>query len=311
MTVEPIEELQGRYRQALDSLIEKVQQDRTILAAILIGSLSYDVVWEKSDIDLMLITEEGRKKSTDYCLVEDGINIHAHLIPRSEFKRRMESALESSFLHSTLMRGTLLFSHDETIQELFEHRGHLGERDRDIQLIRAAAGAIETINKAQKWLHVKQDVTYSFYWIMRSMDWLATIEVLLHGEVTGREVVLQALRHNSAFFNAVYTDLIHQPKSHDRVLHVLEMIDEYLLERAPVLFGPILEYLAAAGGVRSSTEVNYYFSNQMGLACVDSACEWLAHQEILQKVSTPLRLTERSHVDVEEAAYYYEGENDR
>ena len=35
--------------------------DRSILAAILCGSLSHDIVWEKSDIDLTLVTIDDKK----------------------------------------------------------------------------------------------------------------------------------------------------------------------------------------------------------------------------------------------------------
>jgi hypothetical protein len=309
MTVEAMEDVRVRYQQALDSLIEKVKRDPYIVAAILLGSLSHDVVWEKSDIDLMLVTEEGKKKSSAYCLVEDGINIHVNLGPRSDFKRLMEGAIQSSFTHSLLIHGTLLFTRDDSIEELFESRHHLGARDREIQLLRAGSWAIAPITKAEKWLYVKNDVAYSFFWIMKSIDSLATIEVLMAGEVTGREVVLQALKHNPEFFHAIYTDLIDQPKTQESVVAALDRINQYLLDRAPVLFRPILTYLAEQEGVRSATELNHYFSNQMGLSGADSACEWLADQEIIQKVSTPVRLTEKSRVDVEEAAYYYEGDD--
>src|SRR5205085_190221 len=90
-------EIRQRYEQALESLVEKVEQDPTILAAILMGSLSYDVVWEKSDIDLVLIRQEGKQKNEGCNLVEDGINVHAVLTTRSEFKKMMEGSLQSSF----------------------------------------------------------------------------------------------------------------------------------------------------------------------------------------------------------------------
>jgi len=34
----------------------------------------------------------------------------------------------------------------------------------------------------------------------------------------------------------------------------------------------------------------------------------LAEKEVIRKVSTPLRLTEKSRATVDEAAYYYDGE---
>ena len=41
------------------------------------------------------------------------------------------------------------------------------------------------------------------------------------------------------------------------------------------------------------------------------AYEWLADKGVIQKVSTPLRLTEKSRATVEEAAYYYDPEEPR
>ena len=44
------------FAAALDALVVQLQGDRSILAAILCGSLSHDAVWAKSDIDLVLVT---------------------------------------------------------------------------------------------------------------------------------------------------------------------------------------------------------------------------------------------------------------
>jgi|SRR5579871_5155809 len=300
--------IQQRYENALDALIEKVREDHTILAAILLGSLAYDTVWEKSDIDLLLITHEAKLNRESYVLVEDGIIIHAYLQTRSTFKRTLEGAVHSSFMHSLLMKGRILFSRDDTLQELFENRHHIGARDREIQLLRAGTWVIPSLQKAEKWFYVRKDLDYSFFWIMKTLDSLATIETLLHGEVTGREVVLQALRHNSGFFGNVYTDLIRQEKTPEAIEAALKAIHTYLCERTPVLFKPIFVFLSEAGGVRSATEINHYFRNQMNLECADMACEWLADEQYIQKVSSPLRLTEKSRVDVQEAAYYYDGD---
>jgi uncharacterized protein len=229
-------------------------------------------------------------------------------MPRSRFKRSMEGAIEGSFIHSTLIRGTLLFSHDDSIGELFERRHHMGARDREIGLMRAGASVIWALAKAQKWLHVKNDVEYSFFWIMKVLDSVATIEVLQQGENPGREVILQALRLNSEFFRSVYTDLIHGEKNRDTIMACLEKLEDYIRARQHILFRPVLCYLSEAGGIRSSTEMNHYLTNNMGFSFGDTICEWLADEEIIQKVSSPVRLTEKSRVDVEEAAYYYEEE---
>ena len=55
------ESVQQKFTAALDALVEQVKRDRSILAAILCGSLSHDTVWAKSDIDLVLVTIDDKK----------------------------------------------------------------------------------------------------------------------------------------------------------------------------------------------------------------------------------------------------------
>ena len=50
-----------QFTAALDALVEQIKEDRSILAAILCGSLSHDTVWAKSDIDLVLVTIDDKQ----------------------------------------------------------------------------------------------------------------------------------------------------------------------------------------------------------------------------------------------------------
>ena len=77
-----------RFVAALDALLADVRHDRSVLAAIICGSLSHDTVWEKSDIDLVLVTIDDRKVATsDLALYADGVNVHAILLPRADIAR--------------------------------------------------------------------------------------------------------------------------------------------------------------------------------------------------------------------------------
>jgi hypothetical protein len=301
------EEVQRRFEAALASFVERVRQDQTITAAILLGSLAYDEVWEKSDIDVFLITKDEKQAVKGYCLVEDGLNIHAQLYPRGRFKKMIDGALQSSFIHSAFSRSRLLFTADETLRELYDNVHHIGSRDREIQLMKAATWVLPALAKAEKWLIVKEDVTYSFFWIMRTLDGLAQIEVIMNGEVPGREVIQQALKYDSPFFASVYTELIHGPKDRETIRAALDRINAYLDEKLFLLFKPILEYLTEAGGVRTSTELNEHFAKRAQTESLDFAYEWLADRDVIQKVAAPLHLTEKSRFPVEEAAYYYDG----
>src|SRR5262245_54594977 len=95
--------IQQRFAAALDALIADVKKDRSILAAVLCGSLSHDTVWARSDIDLILVTIDDKKvASSDVALYADGVNVHAILTPRAEFRQLVEGSAHNSFVHSLL-----------------------------------------------------------------------------------------------------------------------------------------------------------------------------------------------------------------
>ena len=186
---------------ALDALVNDIRQDRSILAAILCGSLSHDTVWEKSDIDLVLVTIDDKKvPSSSISLYADGLNVHASLTPRAQFRRLVEGSLRSSFMHSLLAKGRLLYTHDETVADLCRRLQGIGDRDKQLQLLRAATSAVGPLDKAHKWLVTRGDLNYTALWILYAATALAQIEVISAGRLLDREVIPQALTLNPAFF---------------------------------------------------------------------------------------------------------------
>src|SRR5499426_1115283 len=99
------ESIQQKFTVALAALIEQVKQDRSVLAAILCGSLSHDTVWAKSDIDLVLVTIDDKKvEAGDIALYADGVNVHALLMPRAKFRATVDGSVTNSFMHSFLAK---------------------------------------------------------------------------------------------------------------------------------------------------------------------------------------------------------------
>ena len=108
MNTQPAESIRKKFAAALDDLVAQVRKDRSILAAILCGSLSHDTVWAKSDIDLVLVTIDDKKlERASLSLYADGVNVHAFLIPRTDFRKTVEGAVRNSFMHSLLAKGRL------------------------------------------------------------------------------------------------------------------------------------------------------------------------------------------------------------
>ena len=89
----------ARFQHALDQLIERVSEDRYVLAMVLVGSLSVSTIWHRESIGLWIIEadgvtrrlrSDGNEERISRILVEDNINIHAEVIPRTRFKQMVE-----------------------------------------------------------------------------------------------------------------------------------------------------------------------------------------------------------------------------
>ncbi len=297
----------ARFEAALDRLIEDVQEDDHILAAVLCGSLSHDEVWDKSDIDLVLIcTDDKKTKTHGVALVEDDINIHTTVQPRGEFRRRLEASVRNTFEHSLFAKGRLLFSRDPSIDAIFRGLDEIGARDTKVQVMGSAQHALATLYKARKWYEIKQDNTYTALWILITARALAEVEVGLAGEIVDREAVIAALRLNPALFKLIYADLLEGNVTRPAVATALEAIDAYLAPRAEELFAPVIEYLDEAGGEpRSATDLSHHFRRNYDMHDVIIACEWLSDLGVIEKASTPVKLTTRSQTEVEELAFFH------
>jgi uncharacterized protein len=301
----PEASVQRKFSDALDRLIEQVKVDHSVLAALLCGSLSHDTVWEKSDIDLILITVDDRKiPSDDRALYADGVNVHTILMPRAEFRKAVEGSIRNSFLHSLLAKGRLLYTHDETIADLCQHLGEIGARDTQMQLLGAASYTVGAINKARTWLVTRGDLEYSALFVLGAANGVAKMEVISAGLIADREVIPQATRLNPPLFRTIYLDLLNCPKTTDSVEGAIAAIEDYLGARAKTVFAPVLAHLEEVGEARSATELEDHFKRNYGIEGVTAACEYLADAALIGKASVSIQLTKRSNVTVQELAFF-------
>jgi hypothetical protein len=301
-----MEQVKERFTAALDALVEHVKADRSILAAILCGSLSHDTVWAKSDIDLVFVTVDDRKvDDADLSINADQVNVHAILIPRTPFRKIVEGSLDNSFMHSLLAKGRLLYTHDETIADLCARLQKIGERDTRIQLLRAATHALPCIYKAHKWFLTRGDLEYTALWILYAATALAKVEIIGRGLLVDREALPQAMALNPSFFKTVYTELLNTPKTPQAVQAALAAVDAYVADRTERLFSPLIEHLEEVGEARSCRDIEDHFKKHFDVEGVTTACEYLADRGIIGKAASPAKLTKKSNVEVQELAFFY------
>jgi hypothetical protein len=207
-------------------------------------------------------------------------------------------------MHSFLAKGRLLFTHDPTIADLCNRLQEIGERDTQMQLLRAATFALPPIDKAHKWFTTRGDLDYTALWILYAATPLAQVEVIGARLLVDREVILKAKELNPAFFKLIYTDLLNTKKSRKSVERALDAIDHYLAQRAASLFGLVIDHLREVGEARSCTEIEDHFRRNYDVCGVTLACEYLADQGLIGKAGVAVQLTRKSNVSVQELAFF-------
>jgi predicted nucleotidyltransferase len=293
------------FAAALDALVQEAQQDSSILAAILCGSLAHDTVWARSDIDLVFVTIDDRKvPHGDVPLYADGVNVHALLMPRADFRKMVEGSLHGSFMNSFLAKGRLLYTKDPTIETLFGSLRTRGQRDTAILMLQVATGVLPPLYKARKWLQTRGDIAYSAYWTLLAANGVARMEVIAAGLLPDREVIPQAEQLNPPLMETIYRNLLRAGTDRATVEAALGTIEQYVGARASKVFAPVLDYLRAHGDVRSSRDIEDHFKRTYNIDGITTACEYLADVGLIDKASTPVLLTRRSNVSLQELAFF-------
>lgn len=295
-----------RFEEAVESVQEDLEADDHVIAAFLCGSLSYDEVWDKSDVDLVVITtDEKLSKGNGIALVADDVNIHTSLLTRGEFKRDLDASQRNSFSHSMFARSRLLFSKDPSIYELYESLQKLGSHDLLMQSMNHAQIALVMLYKAKKWHLIKDDLHYTAHWVLMTANHLANVVVCRAGQLVDREAMVEATKLEPDLYQLIYTDLFDKKVTQDSLGKAIDAIDSYLEPLAEELFEPILEYLRGSGGEpRSSTELDFHFGRNYDVHHVVTACEWLSDLGIIEKASVPTKLTLYSQNQVDELAFF-------
>src|SRR3984957_9847174 len=140
ITQEDDAEKVARFKAALDQFIERITEDRYVLAIVLVGSLSTETIWHRESLGLWIIEADGvsRRLPGDgederifRILVEDGINIHAEVIPRSRFKKMVEGASRTAFSCSFFAERRIVYSRDPSIESWFKKANNMATKDQE------------------------------------------------------------------------------------------------------------------------------------------------------------------------------------
>ncbi|HTI72357.1 MAG TPA: hypothetical protein VMF06_20450 [Candidatus Limnocylindria bacterium] len=307
-----------RFQKALDLFLERVREDPNLLAAVLVGSLTEQTIWRKDAIGLWLIEKDGVTKRLRVdgeeprifrTLVEEGVNLHVELVPRTRFKRMVEGSARTSFRYSFFSRRTLIYSNDPALVKWFEEADTLARKDQERELCIATTWLIHSLRQARRLLEDEKDLDLTFQELLCCAHCVAAAEVIVAGEVHEELIIPRALQLAPALMEELYLDLLKGSRTASRLGKKIAGFEAYLEKHADLRLQPVLRYLKKEKRLVPLSELSDYFAHsQLFPWHLESACEWLETKGQVGKFSAPFALTKLSRVEVEEPAYLWQEE---
>jgi hypothetical protein len=302
-----------RFQHALNQLIARVTEDRYVLAIVLVGSLSTKTVWHRESLGLWIIEADGvsRRLPSDgnderifRILVENGINIHTEVIPRSRFKQMVEGASRTAFSCNFFALREIVYSKDPSIADWFKKANSLATKDQERELLTFSTWTIHAHRHARKRLDLKGDLDLAAQETLGAAHSIAHTEIIRRGQVCEDDVIYRAIEGAPDLFRTIYLDVLAKRKNRRVLSKALDAIDGYLDEHYRAHLKPLLSYLKKENRLVPLSEMSDHFAfSQLYPWHLESACEWLERKGLLQKLSAPFKLTKRSTERVEEPAY--------
>ena len=249
MTKETDAEKVVRFESALNQFIERFRDDRYVLAAVLVGTLSEATIWHRHGLELWIIEadgvsrrlrSDGNDERTFRILAEGGINIYAEVIPRTRFKQMVEGASRTAFSCNFFAERRLIYSVDPSIKKWFEHANTVATKDQERELLAFTTWTIHAHQHAKKRLDVKNDLELAGQEVLGAAHSVAHTEIIRQGKVWEQDVIYKAIEGNPKLFKTIYLDVLSKPGNRKTLSAALDSIDGYLDQHYKASFNSIL-----------------------------------------------------------------------
>lgn len=303
-----------RFRSAVDHFVERLAEDRAILAAVLVGSLNEVTIWRKEALWLWVIEidgvtkrlkADGKDERIFRILVEDDINLYVELIPRTRFKQMVEGASRTAFSCNFFAHRELVYCDDPSIEQWFDQACQAAAKDQAKERLATTTWAIHGYRHAKKLLERKGDLELARQQLIDTAYAVAAMAIVRQGEVFEDLIIYRGIEAEPELMKTVYLDLLTKKPTKKALSAALESLDDFLKRDWQENLKPLIQYLLKQRRTVGLTEMSEFFAySQLYPWHLESACEWLADEGFLEKVSAPFKLTKKSHVEVEEPAYF-------
>ena len=297
-----MKDIKERFESALNSFVDKIKTDPKILAVILLGSLANDVVWEKSDMDTLVLVRDNKIAEKSYCLEEDGLIINVNIQTEFNFKRGMERTLSGGVGSSFFTKARVIYSIDEGLNDFLAEMQKIGKDDANLAFFAEASSLVYFMEKIEKWLTVKDAPLYAQMWVVFSAATYANMRLILDNKPLSRESVLKVMEYAPESIEHIYVKPLQGHMTRDEIWDILTFYKRFLEENVKLLKIPVENYMSSGQAYTVTNLVKHFRMDSHGIYHV---FDFLEEMGIVARVTETVRLTPKSRKAAEEVAFMY------
>jgi predicted nucleotidyltransferase len=304
--------IRKKFDIALERFVDRIKADPNVLAIFVLGSYVHGVVWENSDLDVVIVTSDESKPTRSFLVIEEkGVSIQANFVTRSDYRRSYQSYVQGGIMHHFYSTAELLYSAERGISEFNRDKFKVAGRDRDITVLLRSEILIGCHHKAQKTLFFENDIDKAFNWLLLACQELARTLILKNGNIPGRDVITQARElHNDSILEEIFSSTFQTGYNESNLRKSINLIEKYLVDNKDYLFKALFDYMKEKVGERNLSEIDEFFRKAFGnisFFTLVETVEWLANKGEIMKGVNPKRITTKSRVTVDETTVFYIG----
>lgn len=288
------------YQDACEIALTKFKNNDKVLAIVVYGSIISGDIWEKSDIDFLVISKEENKMDTIHSKILD-VPMHINYISKDIFVDSYNNMLKGGTFHKAFFMGKLVYCIDETIEEIHNSTRFYSDRDKSIRNIEILCNLLNSMHFAKKYMMTGKHET-AFQWCVEVLKNYARILMNSNGHITDNDILSFAVNMNTNVEN-IFVTLNDDKPILGRLNYIIESTEKFISLNAEIIAKPLILYLRQHRKPFSSADIQGSEEFKQVDADINILLETLSSMGLIKEKSRKY-MTGGNQYLIDEIVYY-------
>ncbi|KYH35087.1 nucleotidyltransferase domain protein [Clostridium tepidiprofundi DSM 19306] len=243
-----------QYQKAFNTIVDRMKEDKNVLAVLVFGSMVSGDFWEESDIDMFVVIEgELDYIKNVYTNIND-IPIHFRFINKSDFMKLHIKSMDKGYSNRLIASSKLVFSKDMDITTKYDQGRFYTDKYRGIKNLVYLGRVLAYISECKK--YISNDVLPTAYNLaIKCVNDFSKLYVNFNGYTVTRDVLTMCINTNSEFYNIVNELFFESKDVKEAIENTLKYIENEIDNNLRNICYMLLDYMKEKDELLSSDEI--------------------------------------------------------